>query len=611
MLGHVASSSKAGRPHLHTHAERGPFKGEVSNNPGVTMTFDVRLFVRNSLRVAVQPTSQRAPSVAMVRRGRKVLRLAMLLSEDELYARVVELNRRACRVRGLTSKYGYNSILDLDLAEFCLSLRRRFPPPIRILDVGCGEGHALAQLSKSLAAAGADLGDFELWGMSLNHYYERMLIDEERFIESSLMGYRGDGKRFHLVFSVFTFHYLWQKLEAIEKIHNELLHDGGRARIHFPGFLVRFGESPEAISQNEVDGNRIFTDFLAERQASGHIPPMQYSIVPYYSDDDDCSLLAEFGCLSFEKRPNFSMRFGCSLRAFALFSEGFKFSRMDRSGLIYFASHYEATPIPSAAPPSKPFRIISLNSSVSQRSYRIDVAVHPKESDRIILMCPGAYEHLGGNAIDLSLMIERIRASELGAIVRYTDPFGDRRGEPTPSRRQLGLAGSATPSADEQADYPRVLLACFRRVLTSVIGNATKICSHPEPKIGVVAYSSSGGAVATLAADFPAIDVILLVAPSFDIAKETIASGLERFRGALYVLIGDQDEVVLPQQAFWFYKNAVNARHREYVEVPSCGHFFKRDHSRRVLGLAPEWAFGSKRPADFPPPLTDFFSYGE
>ncbi len=539
---------------------------------------------------------------------------AMLLTEDELYARVVELNRKACRVRGLTSGYGYNSILDVDLVEVCLSLRRRFPPPIRVLDVGCGEGHALAELAKSLAAAGADLADFELWGMSLNHYYERMLIDEDRFIESSLMGYQGDGKRFHLVFSVFTFHYLWRKLEAIEKIHNELLHDGGRACIHFPGFLVRFGESPESITQNEIEGNRIFTDFLAEQQASGNIPSMRYSIVPYYSDDDDCSLLAEFGCLSFEKRSNLSMRFGYSLRAFALFSEGFKFSRMDRSGLIYFASHYEATPIAqSATLRSEPFRIISLNSHVAQRSYRIDVAVHSKESDRIILMCPGAYEHLGGNAIDLTLMIKGIRASGIGAMVRYTDPYGDERAEPAASRRQgkPRLPGSVGPGTGDQLEYPRVLLACFRRVLTSVIGNATKICSHPTPKIGVVAYSSSGGAVAALAADFPTIDIILLVAPSFDVAKETIVSGLKRFRGAVYVLIGDQDEVVLPQQAFWFYRNAVNARHREYVEVPSCGHFFKTDHSRRILGLAPQWAFGSTRPVDFPPPLTNFFDHGE
>lgn len=550
----------------------------------------------------------------MVRQCNKCYAPAMLLTEEELYARVVELNRRACRVRGLTSRYGYNSILDVDLVDFCLSLRRRFPPPIRVLDIGCGEGQALAELSKSLAAAGADLEDFELWGMSLNHYYERMLIDEDRFIESSLMGYQGDGKRFHLVFSVFTFHYLWQKLEAIEKIHNELLHDGGRAYIHFPGFLVRFGESPKAITQNEVEGNRIFAEFLAERQASGNIPPMRYSIVPYYSDDDDCSLLAEFGCLSFEKRPNFSMSFGCSLRAFALFSEGFKFSRMDRSGLTYVASHYELAPIArSATHPSRAFRIISLNASVSQRSYRIDVAVHPKESDRIILMCPGAYEHLGGNAIDLTLMIERICASGLGAMVRYTDPYGDLRAEPAANGREEepGLLGTAGPSTGDPADYPRLVLACFRRVLTSVIGNATKICSHANPKIGVVAYSSSGGAVAALAADFPAIDIILLVAPSFDVPKDAIASGLERFRGALYVLIGDQDEVVLPQQAFWFHENAVNARHREYVEVPSCGHFFERDHSRRILGLAPEWAFGSTRPAHFPPPLTHFSSYGE
>ena len=502
-------------------------------------------------------------------------------TQAELYAKIVDINLEACHHRGLRSNYGYNAILDVDLIAVCLSLRERFPPPIRILDVGCGDGWALQQLAEGLARAGAARGDFDCWGMGLNRY-DTMSIDSSRFIESGLVRYKPAGMTFHLIISVFTFHYLWHKLEALEKLHNDLLVEGGLAYLHFPGYLVRFGESPEALAQNEADGNQLFTQFLAGCEDRGDIGPMRFQLVPYYSDDDDCSLLAEFGNLHFQKTARDAIAFGWSMKAFALFRHGFNFERMNNGPLTYVASHYfpATPPRPRPRSPLPPYRITSLSGTAQGHPFTVDAAVHEQESDTVVILCPGAGEPLKGKTMEYIKVAEKIMRAGLGAVVRYSDPY----------------------DATSPANYAELLMASVRRVIEFTLETAPNFCATATPRLRIMAYSSSAGAIAALAADFDCIDALLLVAPSFDVRRDRILPGYSRFRGEVYVVIGDHDHVVLPQQAFWYYEKAEKARVREYVEVPGCGHDFARPADQSILLRSPCWAFGPSRPRGFPAP---------
>ncbi len=224
-------------------------------------------------------------------------------TEAELWDWVVEYNRHATHDRGLTSSYGYHAILDVDLVAACVELSGQFAPPIRVLDIGCGNGRAVQQLAERVADSSLNPDDFEFWGVGMNRY-ETMWIPDNRLIHGGLNSHDFQGMKFHLVFSVFAFHYFWHKLEALEKIHNELLVPGGSAYLHFPGYLVRSGETPEALEQTETNGNLRFQELLSELEADGSICPMQFRTVASYSDDDDRAVGGVWPCAFSEEPPN-------------------------------------------------------------------------------------------------------------------------------------------------------------------------------------------------------------------------------------------------------------------------------------------------------------------
>ena len=532
-------------------------------------------------------------------------------TEAQLQDWVVEYNRHTTHNRDLTSNYGYQAILGVDLVALCKQVRSQFTPPIRVLDIGCGSGWALKQLAEQVASSGGCVDDFEFWGIGLNRY-EPMWIPENRFIHGGLNAYDFAGSRFHMAFSVFAFHYMWHKLEGVAKVHNELLFEGGCARLHFPGYLVRFGEQPAALRQNESEGSQRFRDFLSVLEADGDICPMHYRHVPNYSDDDDCTLLAEFGNIQFQKTSPDPIDFGKRLQAFAMFDSGFAFPQMNKSGRIYVASHYPPAPKPTfgsagAAPasrneqpeppddddrscaggspcvnavPKHPYRITNLTFPVAGRSVSLDVAVHELASDQVVVICPGACEPLAGRVVEYKALAESIAAAELGAVVRYDDPYS----------RQCG--------------YDDFLLEKLRRVLQYTRESASHFCATANPQIHVMAYSSSAGAAAALASEYSEIEKLLLIAPSADVPRERVLPGYRRYSGDVRVLVGESDEVVLPQQAYWYYEQAAGAASREYVEAPSCGHTFAGPSNKSLLLDSPRWAFGYDRPSNFPPAQT-------
>ena len=531
-------------------------------------------------------------------------------TETELHSWVVEHNRHTTHNRGLVSAYGYNRILDVDLVAICSEMAEQFQPPIRVLDVGCGNGTALEQLSNNLQKRSIDNSMFEFWGVSLNRY-EEMHIPDDRLIIDGMVAHNFRGQQFHLIISVFAIHYFWHKLEALVKIHNELLVDEGRAFLHYPGYLIRFGETSSTLEQNEADGNRLFQEYLQRHKVADPAFMLEYRTIPSYSEDDDCVLLAEFGHVRFQKQPGARLEFGKTLEAFSMFDSGFIFRHMNASPRTYVSSHYDCLHAENQVDLSttsshlsfdkpkqrqvdifldtisgylddrsslRPYRIESLPFETQGKIYNVDAAIHEYFADELLLICPGAYEPLVGKVVSYARLATAIVQSQLGAVVRYNDPY------------------------DNKCEYPEYLLEKTRLMIEFAIKTASHYCATDHPKLKIMAYSSSAGAVASLASEYDCIDTLLLVSPSFDISKKDILPSLSQFKGHVRVLIGESDTVVLPKQAFWYYENATSANLREYMELPSCGHHFEGANNKELFCHSAYWAFDRKPSVAFPEP---------
>jgi alpha/beta superfamily hydrolase len=121
--------------------------------------------------------------------------------------------------------------------------------------------------------------------------------------------------------------------------------------------------------------------------------------------------------------------------------------------------------------------------------------------------------------------------------------------------------------------------------------NAKKICGRDDPDIYLIGYSSGGSGIASIAAEYKAIKKMLLLAPSYDSDKEKLKKSLNRYRGELYILVGDRDEVVLPEQVYWFFKQSKKTKVCKYIELISCEHPFIGKNNHQKLLKAPLWAF--------------------
>ena len=507
-------------------------------------------------------------------------------TESELYNKVYELNISRSHHRSLYGEYSYNQILGVDLLKECLeqiSVKKR---KIRLLDIGCGDGYALSQLKKELKKKGLDK-QVAIFGMGLNEY-EPMYISKRNFLKGGLYQYNfGKRKQFDLVISVYTFHYLWHKLEGIEKIFNSLLAEDGKAFIHLPGYLILFSDNSSDLLLNEELGNLAFKSFIERWKSQNNNPPVDFVLTDYCNNhDEDDPLLTEFGVLHLKKNKVKEISFDIILNSFSIFDQGFIFDHIV-SGLSYVSSIYRfrsdkkdknfKLPTLDELPigeDSSLSRVMSIKKRYGDRFYHLHLSIHCLEHPVIIGIYPGARDELSGQAIPYWEIATTLVKQRVGAVVRSNGPYGP---------------------GDDFHEFNDLFIHTF---VDYLIDNAKGICGYAHPSIYLMGYSSGGSAIASIANEYPQITKILLFAPSFDSDRERSKYSLNRYTGELYIISGKQDEIISPELVAWFYYQAHAAKVREYLVLDNCNHAFEGTVNQDLVMKSPYWAFTHS--SDFP-----------
>lgn len=147
----------------------------------------------------------------------------------------------------------------------------------------------------------------------------------------------------------------------------------------------------------------------------------------------------------------------------------------------------------------------------------LDVAVHPSDSDTILLTVPGVDGSIDGYQDKYKKIAESIREQHGAAVVRMNNPF---------------ISSFHWDSNVRQAiDY--------------IQQNAKDISSSDTIDLVIMGHSAGASVVAHVAHDYPFITRLLLTNPAVDLSFDKIAHGLQEFGGnKINILIGDQDHAM-------------------------------------------------------------------
>lgn len=232
---------------------------------------------------------------------------------------------------------------------------------------------------------------------------------------------------------------------------------------------------------------------------------------------------------------------------------------------------YFTTTLTWAEKPNDPI-YANLNSNQKKKMpLSLDLAIYPNLSGRIIINYPGFDEGIDGINLRYKDIALKMQSVNLGSVIRCAHPI------PT----------NFLPTTN------------LKKAIDYSLENAEIICGFKKPKINLMGFSAGASAIAAVAASYQEVSKILLIAPSGDTPKELVQEKFEKFTGEVYIIIGENDEVVGTRAGQIYYDLAISARHREFHIIPNCDHYFNGEINDNIFKKAPFYAFTQGKKPEF------------
>jgi dienelactone hydrolase len=203
-----------------------------------------------------------------------------------------------------------------------------------------------------------------------------------------------------------------------------------------------------------------------------------------------------------------------------------------------------------------------------ETTINFEINIHDcPESNVIIVNYPGYQGDIDGYQGKYRRLADLIRRKGLGAVIRMDNQY------------RYGFL------------YEKSVVADLKATVDYALANAKTICSTSEPDLYLMGFSAGAGAIAIVAADYPQIKKVLLLAPSVDAGKTAIEEAFGKFRGEVYIAVGEYDECVGREAGDFFLGLATGARKKTLVVIPNCDHQFQGRINGKIMSKAPFWAF--------------------
>ena len=216
---------------------------------------------------------------------------------------------------------------------------------------------------------------------------------------------------------------------------------------------------------------------------------------------------------------------------------------------------------------------------------RFEINIHDcPQSNVIIINYPGYQGDIDGYQGKYRTLADLICRKGVGAVIRMDNQYRN------------GFR------------YEKSVVADLKATIDYALANSGSICSSREPDLFLMGFSAGAGAIAIVAADYPQVKRVLLLAPSVDAGKSAIEKAFGNFRGEVYIAVGEYDESVGRDAGDYFLGLATGAKKKTLVIIQNCDHQFQGRINAKIMSKAPFWAFANDE--TFPCPEGGLELYG-
>lgn len=187
----------------------------------------------------------------------------------------------------------------------------------------------------------------------------------------------------------------------------------------------------------------------------------------------------------------------------------------------------------------------------------LDVAVHPAQSDTVLLIIPGVDGSVNGYEDKYIRIADQVQDKHGVAVVRIANPF---------------------ISSFHWESNPRRILDYIKRNASAITG------SSKVPQIKVMAHSAGASIIARIVHEYPEIQEILLINPAQKLNSEAARSGLKKANVKVTAVFGSKDPSIS------FADDLTTDGHTVHV-VEGSDHYFSGEYLEDFINLPLRYLF--------------------